>query len=67
MIKRVNIIKCDKCKKTVNGLYEFNIRYKTIDAICESKESKETTYLEYCKDCFCKMLERLGLEEIGWK
>lgn len=67
MIKRVNIIKCDKCKKTVNGLYKFNIQYKIIDAICEDAEFKKTTCSEYCKDCFCKMLERLGLEDRGWK
>lgn len=63
MIKQVNIIKCDKCKKTVNYLYKFNIQYKIIDAICESKEPSKTNYLEYCKNCFSKMLENLKLQD----
>lgn len=55
---------CDNCGKQVKEYMVFNISYLKI---CDSTDSLspeiKTPLLDYCEECFGKLLEKLNLEE----
>ena len=61
MIKRI----CDCCGAEIdNEFIQFNINYHKADAVNSrvlGKKDLKTDDLEYCEDCFHKVLEKLRL------
>lgn len=63
MIKRM----CDCCGEEIksNFFIKFRINWNMAEVVRGrlSEQEHNTLYLEYCEDCFNKVLENLGLEK----
>ena len=63
MIKRI----CDCCGEEVRKEFvNFYIKWNMADAVsgeCNNEKPRDTLSLEYCEQCFNKLLENLGLEK----
>lgn len=62
MIKRI----CDCCGAEIKKEFvQFHINWNMADAVSGelTKKDHNTPYLEYCEDCFSKVLEKLGLDK----
>lgn len=66
----IKTFKCDACGELVDKVNTFKIVHQKRNieqALTKSTKSTETLCLDYCESCFCKTLEKMGLEAYPYK
>ena len=59
--EKMTIKVCDCCGEIIKDYFDFYITYAELHD--EKGKQENTCSLEYCKDCFDKLLEKLSLEK----
>lgn len=63
----IKTFKCDACGELVDKVYTFKIVHQKRNVEQALTKSTETLCLDYCESCFCKTLEKMGLEAYPYK